>query len=278
MSIQPSNGERYRFCPECGTEATVGASFCGDCGSSLTRSLPQPSGDDAVSSRPMTSTKTYPPPLGPPSGPGYPPPQSPYTHPERSYQQAPQVSARNCQRCGAPLSTDRIFCQACNQVFGLPVGLSMASPLQRLGQYLLDLLLILVTLFIGWLIWSLVVYSDGQSPAMRLLKMHVIEKSVMRRATWGTMALRNLFGQIVIFGIIDAVFAPAALVLDFMLLWDRDRQQLWDKIAGTIVVSEPKGVSGGRLPDGSQGRQMMPAMQVGARWVQDSSGNWTQTE
>ena len=57
--------------------------------------------------------------------------------------------------------------------------------------------------------------------------------------TWGRMFLREFVAKIVIFGIIDAVFVPAALVLDFMLVWDKNRQQLWDKIAGTIVVDDP---------------------------------------
>ena len=28
-------------------------------------------------------------------------------------------------------------------------------------------------------------------------------------------------------------------ILLFMLIWDRDNQQVWDKIAGTIVVDDP---------------------------------------
>lgn len=31
-----------------------------------------------------------------------------------------------------------------------------------------------VTLAIGWLIWALIVYSHGQSPAKQLLKMRVV--------------------------------------------------------------------------------------------------------
>jgi hypothetical protein len=35
-----------------------------------------------------------------------------------------------------------------------------------------------------------------------------------------------------------------------MLLWDKDRQQLWDKIAGTIVVDDPDDVLSKETPAG----------------------------
>jgi len=35
-----------------------------------------------------------------------------------------------------------------------------------------------------------------------------------------------------------------------MLLWDQDRQELWDKIAGTIVVDDPGDVITKDLPAG----------------------------
>ena len=50
----------------------------------------------------------------------------------------------------------------------------LASRGRRLGAFLLEPLLFAVTLVVGWLIWSLIVYSRGQTPAKQVLKMRVI--------------------------------------------------------------------------------------------------------
>src|ERR1700736_4385566 len=124
-----------------------------------------------------------------------------------------------------------------------PPGVVVSTAGKRLGGYALELLLIIVTLFIGWLIWSLVVWGNSTSPAKQLLKMKVVKKDTGLRASYGTMVLRELVGKWLIVGIvIGSICGIVALVLDFMLLWDKDRQELWDKIAGTIVVDDPGGV------------------------------------
>jgi uncharacterized RDD family membrane protein YckC len=133
----------------------------------------------------------------------------------------------------------------------LPPGVAVSSVGKRFGAYLLEILLVIVTLIIGWLIWSLVVWGKSTSPGKQLLKMKVVKKDSGLRASWGTMALRELVGKWLIVSIvIGSICGIAALVLDFMLLWDKDRQQLWDKIAGTIVVDDPNGVITQDLPAG----------------------------
>ena len=103
---------------------------------------------------------------------------------------------------------------------------------------MLEVVLIIVTLVVGWLIWSFVVWGDGQSPAKRILRMRVVKVETRQKASWGTMALREIVGKWLIMILLGVVpFLP--LVLDFMLLWDKNRQQLWDKVAGTIVVDDP---------------------------------------
>lgn len=143
-----------------------------------------------------------------------------------------------CPACGQPFGQGSA-CQACGQVGNMAVGYRVASAGERFGQYLLEGVLIIFTLVIGWLIWSLVIWGRGQTPAMQILKMRCVKKDTGQVATWGTMALRELVGKLLVMWVIGALFFPAALVLDFMLLWDKDRQELWDKIAGTIVVDDP---------------------------------------
>ena len=135
----------------------------------------------------------------------------------------------------APTPTQPVF--TAPTAVSLPPGVELAPPMRRLGSYVLDLALAIVTLFIGWLIWSIVIWKNGQSPAKSILKMRVIKIATGQRATRGTMALRELVAKLVlsVFGI---VYAIAAL----WLLWDPNRQTLWDKMVGTVVVNDPNEV------------------------------------
>jgi uncharacterized RDD family membrane protein YckC len=99
---------------------------------------------------------------------------------------------------------------------------------------MLDAVLMIVTVGIGWLIWQLIVASNGQSPAKQLLGMRVVKLRTGTKATWGTMFLREVilkpligFGLGWFFGIVY-----------FWLLWDKNRQELWDKMISTIVVND----------------------------------------
>jgi uncharacterized RDD family membrane protein YckC len=70
-----------------------------------------------------------------------------------------------------------------------------ASPKKRFAQYLLDILLALVTLGIGFLIWSLIAYRNGQTPAMQLMKMRVYDVTTGKTVRWRHMILRQLLIQ-----------------------------------------------------------------------------------
>lgn len=130
--------------------------------------------------------------------------------------------------------------------------LELASQGRRLAAYVLDAILFVVTLGIGWLIWLLVVGGRGQNPAKQILGMHVVRPDG-NRAGLGWMLLREIvlkWGAFVVLdqvlsladegiggGITLAVFAVAAL----WCAWDANRQCLWDKVVGTYVVREAEG-------------------------------------
>jgi uncharacterized RDD family membrane protein YckC len=125
----------------------------------------------------------------------------------------------------------------------MPPGVELSSVGKRLGGYVLDFVLAIVTLFIGWLIWSLIIWNKSQTPGKQLLKMKTVKKDTGERATYGTMVLREVVGKwIIVDAAIGSLCFIATIVLDFMLLWDKDRQQLWDKIAGTVIVDDPDNV------------------------------------
>lgn len=127
---------------------------------------------------------------------------------------------------------------------GYPMGgaagmLPVSTAGKRFGAYLLDILLAIVTLGIGWLIWSLIVWTNGQSPAKALLGMRCIRTDTGRAATWGTMALRELVGKSILGYITLGI---TTIVSAIMILSDNERHQgVWDKIANTVVVEDPNG-------------------------------------
>ena len=67
-----------------------------------------------------------------------------------------------------------------------------ASIKHRLGGYFLDLGLALLTLGVGWIIWSLFAWRNGQTPAKQILKMRVVAEESRNNATWKHMAIRQL--------------------------------------------------------------------------------------
>ena len=67
-----------------------------------------------------------------------------------------------------------------------------ANPRHRLAGYFLESGLVLVTFGIGWVIWSIVLWANGQTPAKQILKMRVMDAKSHRPASWGQMAIRQL--------------------------------------------------------------------------------------
>ena len=207
----------------------------------ISPSPPYPPSPAAPYPTPGAPAANYPP---PPPGYGAPPPANYYGTPPAAYGQpnhygAPPnyAPARACPNCHRDWGLG-LTCQFCRQVSGLPNGVALSTPGKRLGGYLLDFLLVIVTLWIGWVVWSLFAWGRGQTPAKQLLGMRVLKLATSSTATWGTMFLREVIGKFV--GWIVNSFTLGILV--FMLLWDKNNQEIWDKIAATIVVDDPNGL------------------------------------
>jgi uncharacterized RDD family membrane protein YckC len=66
-----------------------------------------------------------------------------------------------------------------------------ASAQHRLGGKAVDGAMYLVTLGIGWFIWSMVVWGQGQTPGKQILRMRVYDKTTGKPAKWGQMAIRE---------------------------------------------------------------------------------------
>ncbi|MXW57168.1 MAG: RDD family protein [Acidimicrobiia bacterium] len=118
----------------------------------------------------------------------------------------------------------------------------LASRWRRIGAFLLEPVLAAVTLIIGWLIWSLIVYSRGQTPAKQVLRLRVIRLRDHRAAGWGWMALREMVLKTVV-GVFLSSFYLVGLVWfivnGIVFLSNERRQALWDKMLKTVVISDP---------------------------------------
>jgi len=118
--------------------------------------------------------------------------------------------------------------------------LETATQLRRLGAYALDLLIGTVTLYVGWLIWSLAVAQYGQTPGKQLTRLYVMRKDASRAGGWYTI-LRELLIKHLFFGAVSVAVLPLFTIAGLWCTWDKERQTLWDKVVTTHVAYSPSG-------------------------------------
>ena len=58
------------------------------------------------------------------------------------------------------------------------------------------------------------------------------------------MFLREVIGKPIVWLVGALLLGIGGVIADCWLLWDKDRQELWDKIAGTVVVNDPGNMLG----------------------------------
>lgn len=112
---------------------------------------------------------------------------------------------------------------------------SLVSAGGRFGAVLLDGLLLLITLGIGWLVWAIITWADGQTPAKKLLGQVVADANTGEPFDWGRMALREFCIKGLLGWLLNVVtFGIYFLVDSFMIFGDRQRT-LHDRMANSIV-------------------------------------------
>jgi uncharacterized RDD family membrane protein YckC len=120
----------------------------------------------------------------------------------------------------------------------LPDGTELASVGRRIGAWFLSIPLAIVTLGIGYIIWGLIVWGNGQTPALQVLGMRCWRPETNRVAGFWWMALREIAGRL-----IDSILSFISLITSFVLMVaGRERKALHDWIAGTVVLHDPNKV------------------------------------
>jgi uncharacterized RDD family membrane protein YckC len=120
----------------------------------------------------------------------------------------------------------------------LPEGVQLASIGRRIGAFFLAIPLSIVTLGIGYMIWGLIVWGQGTTPALQVLGMRCWRPQENQVAGWGSMALREFIGRFVVESFITLI----GIVSLVLMCVNQDRRSLHDMIAGTVVLHDPNKV------------------------------------
>jgi uncharacterized RDD family membrane protein YckC len=136
-----------------------------------------------------------------------------------------------------------------------------ATPQHRLGAVAVDAGLIFATSFIGWGIWSLIVWGKGQTPGKQLLKVRVLNEPTGKPATWGQMLIRQVLigwaltapytvaywfyvanrNQSALFGLVACILLVIAIsIVEIVWIFGPTHRRLVDYWSGTIVVNEAR--------------------------------------
>ena len=116
-----------------------------------------------------------------------------------------------------------------------------ASFQHRLGAIALDAVLMVLTLGIGWIIWSMIVWSEGQTPAKKILKLRTLNFSNARSASWGHMAVREALIPITVSiaaSITGGIGSIAWIVVEIVFYFTKGQRTLRDYWVKTVIVNE----------------------------------------
>jgi uncharacterized RDD family membrane protein YckC len=110
------------------------------------------------------------------------------------------------------------------------------------GDYLLEGLLWVLTLGIGWFIWLAFTAQTAQTPAKRLLGVYVLDASTGLRASAGKIFVRDVLVKMILLALVGWVTVVGAWIDALWVFFDKNRQALHDKVVDTIVVYAPAGL------------------------------------
>lgn len=148
-----------------------------------------------------------------------------------------------CPHCNAR-TQQALFCQVCGVFMGDQTGTLQRVTYNRrfFGDWLLEGVLVLVTLVVGWLIWLAFTAQTSQTPAKRMLGVYVLDSVTGAPASSGKIWVREVLVKWLLVSVANAVIGVAWFIDSLWVFFDKDRQTLHDKVASTVVVYAPVGL------------------------------------
>jgi hypothetical protein len=122
-----------------------------------------------------------------------------------------------------------------------PQALPLATVGMRIWGVILESILVVVTLGIGWFIWYVIVVGKGLTPARQILKLIVIDGQTRIPVEPGRAFVRGFFIYGLLFGlvansIISGVFGfPFFFWVAGLFMLRQSRQALWDQMTNTVI-------------------------------------------
>ena len=191
----------------------------------------KPSGDQGYGPPPGQQPPNY---GQPQSGP---PPQygQPQAGPPPQYGQQPQGQwgAQPAPYAQVPPGYFPVFNSQGQQVL-----VPLASPGKRFGTWLLEGVLAIVTLGIGYIIWTLFAWSDGQTPGKKVTNLKYVDVNTGRVADWNKSAFRDFVIRGIVIGVISAFTLYIGFLIAAFMIFDQDKNYRagWDRWGGTVVI------------------------------------------
>lgn len=122
-----------------------------------------------------------------------------------------------------------------------PSALPLASIGMRIWGVILEAILGVVTLGIGWLIWYFVVVGRGLTPARQVLKLRVVDARTRVPVEPGRAFVRGFFVYSLLFGfvfnsLVTSLFGfPFFFWVAALFILRQSRQTLWDQLTNTVI-------------------------------------------
>jgi hypothetical protein len=117
-------------------------------------------------------------------------------------------------------------------------GVLLSQPARRLGGFLIDLGLFVVTLGLGWIVWSVFEARASRTPGMRLTGQTMIDVRSGHRVNAGRVAMRQLVG-VPVAVLLGLLTCGVGWAFSAWLILSPSRQALWDRVARTTVAVAP---------------------------------------
>jgi uncharacterized RDD family membrane protein YckC len=121
------------------------------------------------------------------------------------------------------------------------MNLRYASFQHRLGALVLDFTLFSITFGIGWMIWSFVIWGQGQTPAKNILKLRTINFTNGRPASWGQMGIREALVPTTVWiaiAMTSGIALIAWITVEIVFYFTKNQRTLRDYWVKTAVVNE----------------------------------------